>query len=138
MKTSRVPAEGGKKGTHPGRGEGNFLPPLWRGAGKNFPVPLRKSAPLQGGGKNFWPGRYENVTEAPRENREGHCERSEHGPTGFRGGPQCSRERWVPSGAHFWIFWPFFVVFQIFFAIYGILFAFFDVLRCNLAIWLNF
>ena len=57
MKTSRVPAEGGKKGTPCERGEGNFLPTLWRGAGKNFPVPLRESAPLQGGGKNFWPGR---------------------------------------------------------------------------------
>ena len=44
-------------------------------------------------------GKYRYVTEAHRENQGGHCERSEHGHPGFRGGPQCSIERGVSIGA---------------------------------------
>ena len=54
-------------------------------------------------------GTYKNVTEAHRENQGGHCERSEHGHPGFRGGPQCSRERGELTGVHFWCFQPSFM-----------------------------
>ena len=72
----------------------------------------------------FHHSKYKNVTEAHREKQAGHCERSEHGPTGFRGGPQCSREKAVSNGAHFWCFqvvlWHFWLFFVIFLAFWGI------------------
>ena len=55
--------------------------------------------------------KHKNVTEARREKQAGHCERSEHGQPAFRDGPQCSRERGVPSGARFGVFWPIFMAF---------------------------
>ena len=73
-------------------------------------------------------GKYRYVTEAHSENKGGHCERSEHGHPGFRGGPQCSIERGVSSGAHFVCFLPFSMLifghFSPFFGFFLIFFAF--------------
>ena len=64
--------------------------------------------------------KYKNVTEAHRENRWGRQRAQRVGPTGFRGGPQCSREKGSPSGAKFGILARFYGVFHSFFAIFGV------------------
>ena len=74
-------------------------------------------------------GREEKYVIKPHlKMREGHCERSEHGPTGFRDGPQCSRQRVVPRGPYFQCFLHIFMAFPDHFlqilAIFGIFMAF--------------
>ena len=116
MQTSRVPEAGGESGTPGARGGRIYYSRAGgRGVGKSTSVPQHGIfLPSCRPGVGIRPGKVENVTEAHRENQEGHCERSEHGPTGFRGGPQCSREKVVSNGAHFrcfqvvlWHFWHF-------------------------------
>ena len=84
-------------------------------------------------------GKYRYVTEAHRENQGGHCERSEHGHPGFRGGPQCSIERGVSSGAHFVCFFAvFYVNFWSLFTIFWLLFEFFLRFEVLFGHWVKF